>query len=395
MNSSNNLIERIFELQKKLDESLIDETASDSLLYSLLHMPQLVKAIKNIEQGETTIIGRGVDKVGYKFLNYIILKEKIDYTVPLSTKKEITQKLRSIGVQTPPIIFHSSRDKLFDDGYVNDLYEVQQFAKGSPIGFSMSYRVIDYANALENKKVYGNSEPDNKKLVAKYNLEMLKKRALTGAKHAENFVKNYAILSSLNALDFHGGNILYNENSGYTFIDLVYDTLLKFNEQKDLVGFVNNALISNPPNYNILFDILDGSLLFSRTHNAYTFNLDKSRYFENFIFSGIVMQQCINAINNSTSPILDSAKEFLGGIHPNSIDQKFFGANPSTLNVLYKGIKENDSRCLDCIRNQFDIPNNFNFQTMFDCESFIKAMDITREMNNSHNNINQSNMGEM
>ena len=37
MNSSNNLIERIFELQKKLDESLIDETASDSLLYSLLH----------------------------------------------------------------------------------------------------------------------------------------------------------------------------------------------------------------------------------------------------------------------------------------------------------------------------------------------------------------------
>ena len=76
MNSSDNLIERIFELQKKLDESLIDETASDSLLYSLLHMPQLVKAIKNIEQGETTIIGRGVEKVGYKFLNYIILKEK-------------------------------------------------------------------------------------------------------------------------------------------------------------------------------------------------------------------------------------------------------------------------------------------------------------------------------
>ena len=392
-NTNEEFIKRIFELQKKLDESLIDETASDSLLYSLFHMPQLITAIKNIELGNTIVTGRGIDKVGYKFLSYIILKEKLDYTTPLSVKKEIAQKLRAFGVQTPPIIFHTSRDKLFNDGYENDLYEVQQYAKGSPIGFSKSFKVIDYANALEDKKAYENSPTNNKELVAKYNLEMLKKRALTGAKHAENFVKNYAILASINALDFHGGNILYSEDCGYTFIDLVFgNTLLEFNQHKDPNEFINNALKSNTPNYRIMFDLFDGSTLFSRKYNKESFNLSKNQFFENFIFSGIVMHQCINAINNSTNPILDSAKEFISGIHLNSIDQMFFGANLNTLNVLYKGIKQNNTSCLNAIRNQFNIPMNFNFQTDFDFDSFIQAMDLTREMNNPNN---QSETNEM
>ncbi len=391
-NANDEFIQRIFELQNKLDQNLITQSPVDSLIYSLFHASQIIDVIKDIEKGNVLESGKGVEKVGYRFLNYVILKQKPNkYNLPLNVKKAITKVLSDQGVSTPPIVFHTNQDIVFNNGHVNDLYEVQQSAIGSPIGFSKSYKVLEYANGLESNNAHSETE-NNTDLVMAYNLAMLKKRTLKGIPHIEKYINNYSILNSLKVLDFHGGNVFFHDKAGYSFIDLELGGIVNILTTPHVSSFINNALENNPPNFHVFFDRINGTIMHDQMFFPNRFKKDKTKYFENFIFSGILIQQYLNAISNSQDPVLDCAKEFVENLDIENIDQTYFGANYKTLNQLYNGIKNSDAESLDAIRNQFNIPTTFNFQTHFDCESFIQAMDLTREMNNPNT---QSETNEM
>ena len=92
------------------------------------------------------------------------------------------------------------------------------------------------------------------------------------------------------------------------------------------------------------------------------------------------MKQLLTVMQNSTDPILKNAKKFANEFDYKNMEKDYFGANSKNLNLLYQGLTQNDENCLKKIRSLFNLSKKYDFQTEFDCESFIKAMDLTYAM---------------
>ena len=176
MNTVSDFVNRLFELQNQLDQNLIKEQKDVSSLYSSFDESEVVSAIKNINAESSIATGFGVEKTGYRFLNHVILCYGLDegYISP-KAKQEFTQNLKEVGVSTPALLYSCYQTDISKDGFDDLIYEVQQSAIGSPIGFNTTSHFVNYLNSLENKTVLKyDSHPLFTELIHKYNLNMMK-----------------------------------------------------------------------------------------------------------------------------------------------------------------------------------------------------------------------------
>lgn len=382
MNSVSDFVNRLFELQNQLDENLIKEQKDVSSLYYTFDESEVVSAIKNINAESSISTGFGVEKTGYRFLSYVILSYGANqaYISP-KANQEFVQKLKNFGVSTPAILYNSFESNIIKGGKDDLMYEVQQSAIGAPIGFNTSVHFVEHLNSLENRKVLNDySHPLFTELVHKYNLEMLKSRVLTGIPHIENFLKDYTILDLTKALDFHGGNVFFNPLIGYTTIDLDINDCIYNCGFANFEKYLNDCLSQRKVNFNKLFDCVDGTFLHSKRYSYNDFLDGRKEHFEHFMFSGILMKQLLTVMQNSTDPILKDAKKFANEFDYKNMEKDYFGANSKNLNLLYQGLTQNDEKSLKKIRSHFNLSKKYDFQTEFDCESFIQAMDLTYAM---------------
>ncbi len=394
MNNVNDFVNRIFELQNQVDQNLIKEQKDVSSLYSSFDESEVVSAIKNINAESSISIGFGVEKTGYRFLNYVILAYGSEPGfISLKAKKTFAQNLKEAGVSTPALLYACYQNDIIKNGFDDLIYEVQQSAIGAPIGFNSTTQFTYYLNSLENQKVLDcNSHPLFWELVHKYNLDMMKRRVLTGIPHTEKFLKDYAILDSINALDYHGGNVFYNPSMGYSFIDLDINDCINNCGLANFEKYLNTCLANRKVNFNNLFERADGTVLHSKRYSYHDFLDGRKEHFEHFMFSGILMKQLLNVMQTSTDPILKDANEFANNFDYKNMEKDYFGASSKNLNLLYVGITQNDEKSLKKIRSHFKLPKSYDFQTDFDSESFIKAMDSTNEMDMQNNSTS---IGEM
>ena len=390
MNSVSDFVNRLFELQNQLDQNLINEQKDVSSLYSSFDESEVVSAIKNINAESSIATGFGVEKTGYRFLNHVILCYGMDegYISP-KAKQEFTKNLKEVGVSTPALLYSCYQTDISKDGFDDLIYEVQQSAIGSPIGFNTTSHFINYLNSLENKTVLKyDSHPLFTELIHKYNLNMMKSRVLTGIPHIENFLKDYAILDLIKALDYHGGNVFFSSLQGYTIIDLDINDCINNCGLANFEKYLNNCLANRKVNFNKLFECADGTILHSKRYSYHDFLDGRKEHFEHFMFSGILMKQLLNIMQNSTDPILKDAKKFADDFDYKNMEKDYFGANSKILNLLYEGLTQNDEKSLKKIRSHFNLSKKYDFQTEFDCENFIQAMDLTYAMNFQTENAN-------
>ena len=382
MNSVSDFVNRLFELQNQLDENLIKEQKDVTSLYHTFNDSEVVSAIENINAESSISTGFGVEKTGYRFLNYVILAYGSDSSfISLKAREIFAQKLKETGISTPALLYACYQNDITKDGFDDLIYEVQQSAIGAPIGFNSTTQFTYYLNSLENKKVLNcDSHPLFSELVHKYNLDMMKSRVLTGIPHTEKFLKDYAILDLTKALDYHGGNVFYNPSIGYSFIDLDINDCINNCGLASFEKYLNTCLANRKVNFNNLFERADGTVLHSKRYSYNDFLDGRKEHFEHFVFSGILMKQLLSVMQNSTDPILKDAKKFANEFDYENMEKDYFGANSKNLNLLYKGLTQNDEKSLKKIRSYFGLSKSFDFQTEFDCESFIQAMDVTYAM---------------
>lgn len=382
MQSVKEYVARLFELQNKLDQNLINEQQNASTLYSSFDESEVVSAIKNINAESSISTGFGVEKTGYRFLNYVILAYGGDSSfISLKARKTFAQNLKEAGISTPALLYACYQNDIIKDGFDDLIYEVQQSAIGAPIGFNSTTQFTYYLNSLENKKVLNcDSHPLFSELVHKYNLNMMKSRVLTGIPHTEKFLKEYAVLDLIKALDYHGGNVFYNPSIGYSFIDLDINDCINNCGLANFEKYLNTCLANRKVNFSKLFECADGTILHSKIHSYNDFLDGRKEHFEHFMFSGILMKQLLSVMQNSTDPILKDAKKFADDFDYKNMEKDYFGANSKILNLLYDGLTQNDEKSLKKIRSHFNLSKKYDFQTEFDCESFIQAMDLTYAM---------------
>ena len=367
MNSVDEIIQNLMEKQKLSDLEKRSNSFNENEIKAI---------IKRVADCEVCSVGHGAYKNVYSYQkDKVILEEGAHRAIaPFNLKRNIVSKLRDYGINTPKLIYYLTQDQAFKLGNKNLAYEVQERAKGSFLKTFDHELIITHLYGLTDELFDPElSKSSEDMLCDKYNFEMLKSRVLTGIPHTEKFLKHFTCLSAVDALDVNAGNFLYSPTFGYSFIDLdMY--YLKDIDTSNLDEFFNSEI--NDINKNRIMARYSSLMNTCVSLFGNSVKPAPNKYFQEFIYSGILTQQFLNVMQTSHDPKLRFAKEFA----QNFDKSKFYGANPQDLNLLYSAMKSNDEASLESIRQKFDLPASYDFNKELDSESFIKAMDLTNAM---------------
>lgn len=154
----------------------------------------------------------------------------------LQTQKKVyySKKFLKSNISVAPVFGGFSFDKHF--------IEVQKQATGVPIGINNFYHSYKQMLTSDDVKILNtmNNKEAKKYIIEKikaYNLNIRKKLASAPQQHFDKFIGDQLKLKKLFNIDFvdcHSGNVFYDENNGFTIIDLDIDQNNLFENEYDI-----------------------------------------------------------------------------------------------------------------------------------------------------------------
>ena len=178
-----------------------------------IYFRSLIRQVKNGKEADN--LGRY--KSCHYFPEHVVLKTKKITYKPAKQQKLISQ-LRKLGINTPQIAYYQQSPK----GY----FEVQERAKGDQLFYSSSlteFNLEYHSDMFESVKTSEilKQKLDEENFCKQYNLKNLKTLLHAPKEHFKNYIESFFIASTLDlTYDCHSGNIFYDKEKGFSFIDL-------------------------------------------------------------------------------------------------------------------------------------------------------------------------------
>ena len=405
-----------------MDEISFYKTQSDPSA-TAEELAAYLEAIKEIQSGKVEQFGGGVESKAYLKNGRVYLK-KPTYDEPtysqasssddsnsFSSAFPKTMLLKSFGISIPRQIL---RTKVKPANYQYSVYEQ------APGIFIDSELNIDQF-IFYMKRKFGAYGPKTlvelNKDMCQFSVDSLKDRVINGEIHLPKAFRDFTILNMLGVFtDVHGGNIFYDQEKGYTFLDLNFTCFPEeIRCKRDLVKYIKTHSFFSTKYFDF------GA--FTKTYNCYpiirpstydTFLTDALGYngytqsFEGYVYNGIILEQSFQMIK-------DYAKRF--GIEKEEDAERycnmFFEKNPrykkfymplSDLLELYSLAESSGEFSQDFIkriesysdsdfgeRHIFNITNGTPISKLLDLSDFKKAMATLINPEFDYSFINQDN----
>lgn len=344
-------------------------------------------------ESEASSIGKGSKKTGYLFKDtdgkeIVILKVE-DVSVDkdfgskpneynasrilkrFNEKQTKTHYLREYGIQTPQLI---KAIVLPDKKGTYSYFEEQEKAPGEQIQ-------IEKPNS-------DSVTPEQLKEIDKRNIEFTKHRILTGKKHLRKFGRDAIALTEIQAFqDCHGEQIFYDEEKGYTFIDLTTSSTPDFQSKKDLVARINEACSKKykDGSYSIYWTAQKflNAILF-----GYFTEDNTPSCFEQKVLNGILKQQAIGELKKEFSKfgnMIDALNHL-----ENKSSQTSLTKDQLKLLDIYlknKNVYANNPKFESDAKASLKLPENVKIENLLDCDFFEKAYEslFQKTINNDSN----------
>ncbi len=366
------------------------------------YIEELINDENNPESSKFSVCGEGKYKKAYLFdSNKILLKSYVKVLKP-SRAFFNALALKKLGVNIAmPLLFtteKSSSDDYFHSGYYS--YQIQEEAKGSFVSVLRTNQLIKHISSfnqnINEDYLKSLSECDIKD---QYNLAMAKHRAQTGMPFIKNFMFDFCILNRLSFADLHTENVFYNSHTGYTFFDLDPDIFLfdalpnESYEQSNIMSKIKSKLekYANAKFETHNYDF--GNFIISMLGVTPENYIPKPITPENFaqhVYNGIITHQLLEAMktnipeNECYNPYFPHAKECALKIESqlnnrsSPVLNDLLLISPKNILKLENALIENDSTSLDEIKEEYNLPEDFDFACI-DIPNFLETMQATHE----------------
>lgn len=330
-------------------------------------------------ESEAHLIGRGSKKAGYLFKDkdgkeIVILKvedvsvdkdfwsKRNEYN-PSRILKRFNEKqtktfhLREYGIQTPQLI---KAIVLPDKNGTYSYFEEQEKAPGEQIQIEKPNNV--------------NITSEQLKEIDKRNIEFTKYRILTGKKHLRKFGRDAIALTAIQAFqDCHGEQIFYDEEKGYTFIDLTTSSIPDFESTKDLGAKINEACSQKykDGSYSICLTTQKflNAILF-----GYFFEDSTPSCFEQKVLNGILKQQAITELKKEFSSF-ENMINILDYLENKPSQTSLTKGQLKVLDIYLKNknVYANDPKFEYDAKAILKLPEDVKIENLLDCDFFEKA----------------------
>ena len=348
--------------------------------------------IEMVESGSLSPGGSGVEKVCYPCGDKVILKtDNLTHSQVYHKCKAFyinrikNNILRKLGVQTPMLIFCTSKKTAEED--FATYYEIQERAKGNIQNGLKCSTIFEHVSSLANGKELGLSLTQ---LSSAYSNQITIHRALTGQKFLNQLMENYFTLFALGAADdVHSENIFYSAQDGYTFIDLSLEESKSFANKDEALAIIDSfydisSMRTNPlsntavPNNGIaaVLGYLENAL---GIYNNIKTPDSIARNFEQYVYNGVIAKQALNHLEKSNNPIVTSNIDFIRTFNTRNV----FALDWQTITELNSAIQSHDEVALQGFRETFNLGNSFNFYYHFNTQALSQMVENTIKMQDS------------
>lgn len=340
------------------------------------------------------LIGKGSKKTGYLFKDkdgkeIVILKiedvsvdkdfgsKRNEYNASrilkrFNEKQTKTHYLREYGIQTPQLI---KAIVLPDKKGTYSYFEEQEKAPGEQIQ-------IEKPNS-------DSVTPEQLKEIDKRNIEFTKHRILTGKKHLRKFGRDAIALTEIQAFqDCHGEQIFYDEEKGYTFIDLTTSSTPDFQSKKDLVARINEACSKKykDGSYSIYWTAQKflNAILF-----GYFTEDSTPSCFEQKVLNGILKQQAIGELKKEFSKF-ENMIDALNHLENKSSQTSLTKDQLKLLDIYLKNknVYANNPKFESDAKASLKLPENVKIENLLDCDFFEKAYESLSQKTINDNDSN-------
>ena len=221
-----------------------------------------------------------------------------------------------------------------------------------------------------------------------YQVCIAKQRALTGQKHLSKFLDDALVLEILKQeIDFHGENIFFDPEFGYTFLDLPLKKMTDFKCTDDAINKINSQIL-NGVSCNtflpIFEDIFENALCVGA--NFETTKRSIADHFPQYVYNGLILEQARKYLcgENPTScpPINLSNSDFF---ETSDIIKYDLFAMPFSEIVELKEAFESGNSALETIREKYGLSKYFDFACELGKSDFLEAFNCTITCQDSPN----------